>query len=74
MVLDMMEFPRNDAGEGRTLPLATALGHLHSAGFGHRDVKSDNYFTSGGDLKLADFGPTRDLSARRPLAGDVTTG
>jgi hypothetical protein len=38
-----------------------------------REGPPENCFVSGGDLKLGDFGSTRDLSARRPLTEYVAT-
>ena len=44
--------------------LLHALGLLHAQGVIHRDIKSNNLLVSAhGDLKLADFGLARVLSA-----------
>jgi formylglycine-generating enzyme required for sulfatase activity len=52
--------------------LLDALGHAHSEGMLHRDVKADNVIlTEGGGCKLADFGMVRDDKMMSEL---TTTG
>lgn len=46
-------------------PVLSALKRIHSAGYVHRDVSPDNIMrTENGEVKLMDFGTTRDFSAQ----------
>jgi len=51
------------------LTLAETLGHLHSHGLVHRDVKPSNIIFVNGRPKLADIGLVTDASDRCSLAG-----
>lgn len=66
LVLERGSFPEEDA-KSVFRKLLSALGHLHSLGIAHRDVKLENLVVSSSDditsVKLIDFG----------LAGQVTS-
>lgn len=49
--------------------LATALGHLHSAGLIHRDVKPANVVFVNGIPKLADIGLVTDIGGEKSYVG-----
>ncbi|KRX99378.1 Aurora/IPL1-related protein kinase 2 [Trichinella pseudospiralis] len=49
--------------------IASALQHLHSKGYFHRDVKPDNILVDAfGQLKLADFGLAADFRKKKKYA------
>jgi serine/threonine protein kinase len=88
MVIDLMEcnlleFIRSRSGPfppGEALVLIrhllSALQHLHSKGFAHRDVKPENCFVTRAtlELKLGDFGSMRNLrNCAGPLSEYVAT-
>lgn len=52
---------------GATLQVCLALEHIHSQGILHRDLKTNNIFlSSGGLVKLGDFGICKILTADDP--------
>ncbi len=57
------------------IQVAKALEHAHNAGIIHRDLKPANLFlSSGGHMKLGDFGIARDTEATALTAAGKTVG
>jgi eukaryotic-like serine/threonine-protein kinase len=55
--------------------VASALGHVHSCGIVHRDVKPENlWITARGDIKLGDFGLSLADGECQPGAGASVEG
>ena len=54
--------------------VADALGHAHSYGLVHRDIKPDNIMLAGGHAILADFGIARALTATSDQKGLTQVG
>ncbi|KAE9414696.1 hypothetical protein Angca_006635 [Angiostrongylus cantonensis] len=51
----------------------SALQHIHSLSFVHRDVKPENLLVSAsGHIMLSDFGSVKDLSRKEDFAGEST--
>lgn len=56
-------------------PIVAALAHAHGAGLIHRDVKPENVLISeGGQVKVADFGLARPVTAASVAEGGVVIG
>ena len=56
-------------------PVVAALAHAHDAGLIHRDVKPENVLISeGGQVKVADFGLARPVTAATVAEGGVVIG
>jgi hypothetical protein len=67
---------RLDLGAARAIvtPLVRALDHAHAAGIVHRDVKPENVFVNGREVKLGDFGSARVVSLASVTGASLTWG
>ena len=53
---------------------ASGLAYMHRNGFFHRDLKPENLLlTSGGEVKIADFGLAREIRSSPPFTDYVAT-
>ncbi|HXU61301.1 MAG TPA: serine/threonine-protein kinase, partial [Polyangia bacterium] len=62
------------AARGILTPLARALDHAHAAGIVHRDVKPENVFVRGWQVKLGDFGNARVTALASVTGASLTWG